>query len=211
MRGSRRFNLGRDVFRALFPVAAGFLVAALSVGTVHAEESSMASVDASYTLQPGDKLNIKIYPDDEYLKGGEAEVSTEGTITLPLIGKIPVSGKTVAEAEKLVSDTLDEGYLVNPQVVIEMLSYQASSFVVLGQVLKPGTYDFPPGAKKLTLLKAISLAGGFSDIANIKKIRIVRKSTGETIDANAEAIISGGGSDIEIKPNDVVHVSESRF
>lgn len=211
MPGLGMVNFRKSCVSSVLGVVAGVLLSAVVFGTVYAEESSASSVDASYTLQPGDKLNIKIYPDDEYLKGGEAEVSTEGTITLPLIGKIPVSGKTVSEAEKIVSDTLDEGYLVNPQVVIEMLSYQASSFVVLGQVLKPGTYDFPPGAKKLTLLKAISLAGGFSDIANIKKIRIVRKSTGETMDANAEEIISGGASDIEIKPNDVVHVSESRF
>lgn len=179
--------------------------------SVYAAETDGVSISDSYILQPGDKLNLKIYPEDEYLKGGEAEISSEGMITLPLIGKIAVAGKTVIEAEKSVAAVLDEEYLVNPQVVIEVLQYQASSFVLLGQILKPGTYDFPPGTRKLTLLKAISMAGGFADIANIKKIKIMRKSTGEVIDANAEEIIKGSASDIEIKPNDVIHVSESLF
>ncbi|HTL46905.1 MAG TPA: polysaccharide biosynthesis/export family protein [Verrucomicrobiae bacterium] len=183
----------------------------LAVSSAGAADDEGAKVDESYILQPGDKLNIKIYPEDEYLKGGTAEISSEGNITLPLLGKIGVAGKKVPDAENAIADLLNNEYIVNPQVVIEVLAYQASSFVVLGQVLKPGTYEFPPGSKKLTLLKAISLAGGFSDIANIKKIKIVRKSTGETLDANAEEIISGNSADIEIKANDIINVSESRF
>ena len=169
------------------------------------------SVDESYQLQPGDKLNIKIYPEDEYLKGGEVEVSSDGNITLPLVGKIPVSGKTVLESEKAVSDLLETDYIVDPQVVIEVLKYQAGSFVLLGQVAKPGTYNFPPGALKITLLQAVSIAGGFSDVANIRKIKVMRKKTGEVFQVNAEEIISGQKQDVDITADDVINVSESRF
>jgi len=168
-------------------------------------------LDASYRLQSGDRLNLKIYPEDEYIKGGEVEISSEGNITLPLVGKIGVGEKSVIEAEKTINELLAIDYLVNPQVVIEVLEYRKGSFVVLGQVIKPGTYDFPPGELNITLLHAISLTGGFSDVANIKKIKIMRKTTGEVLNVNAQAIIGGDDPDIEIKPDDVIHISESLF
>ena len=167
----------------------------------------------SYILQRGDRIRLKIYPEDEYFKGGEMEISSEGNITLPLAGKIPVAGKRVIEAERAVAQVLDSDFLVNPEAVIEVLEYKAKSVVVLGQVKKPGTYEFPPGVTRLTLLQAVSLAGGFSDIANIKKIRIVREVAGkkEAIQVNAENILSGRDPDIELKSGDFVHVSESLF
>lgn len=169
------------------------------------------ALDESYLLQPGDRLQIKIYPEDEYIKGGSVEVSSEGSVTLPLVGKIEVIHKSVPEAEKAINEVLSADFLVNPQVVIEVLEYQKGSFVVLGEVVRPGTYDFPPGELKITLLRAISLAGGFSEIANIKKIKLMRKSTGETIQVNGEQIISGKEKDIVIRADDVIHVSESLF
>lgn len=174
-------------------------------------KDAAVGVDTSYLLQPGDRLNIKIYPEDEYIKGGEVEVSSDGNITLPLIGKIEVAGKNVLDSEKIIGDLLEADYIVDPQVVIEVLKYQAGTYVVLGQVTKPGTYSFPPGTLKITLLQAVSAAGGFSEVANIKKIKIMRKKTGDVLQVNAEDIISGRSSDVEITADDVVHVSESLF
>lgn len=174
-------------------------------------KEAKTSVDSSYLLQAGDRLNVKIYPEDEYIKGGEVEVSSEGSITLPLVGKIQVAGKNVQESERAIGELLEVDYIVDPQVVIEVLKYQAGTYVVLGQVTKPGTYSFPPGALKITLLQAVSSAGGFSEVANIKKIKVMRKKTGDVLHVNAEEIISGKSSDVEIKADDVVHVSESLF
>lgn len=169
--------------------------------------------DDSYQLQPGDRVAIKIYPEDEFIKGSETEISTEGNITIPLVGRVPVGGKSVAEAEKILAAILDRDYLVDPEVVIEVLEYKTLNFVVLGEVKKPGTYQFPPGKTSLTLLQAISEAGGFSDIANIKKIVIRRKTSGrETVlHANADNIIRGRDPDVQLQAEDIVHVSESLF
>ena len=171
------------------------------------------SSQENYRLMTGDRVSIKIYPEDEYIKGGEMEISTEGNITLPLIGKVQVAGKTISEAQKVVVDLLSNDYLVNPEVVIEVLAYKKQSIVILGQVKKPGTYEIPPGTTSITLLQAISLAGGFSDVANIEKITIMRTASGgkQVIDANAKSIISGNDKDVELQPGDVVHVSESLF
>ena len=169
--------------------------------------------DGSYVLQPGDKLNIKIYPEDEYIKGGRVEIGSEGNITLPLVGKIQVAGKNVLEAERAIVKMLAVDYLVDPEAVIEVLEYRKQSIVVLGQVRKPGTYQFPEGAMRMTLLEAVSMAGGFSDVANAKRIKIIRKKDrgNEMIQANAEAIMAGKEKDVELESGDIVNVSESLF
>lgn len=169
--------------------------------------------ESLYRLQEGDRVLVKIYPEDEFIKGGEMKLGSEGVVTIPLVGKISVAGKTIDEAQKEIADVLGKDYLVNPEVVIEVLKYKKHSFSVLGQVKRPGTYEIPPGAKTVALLKGISMAGGFSDIANIKKIKVMRKSEGgnQVIKANAEAIIGGTEDDISLEAGDVVHVSESLF
>lgn len=169
-----------------------------------------------YQIQAGDRIRIKIYPEDEYIKGSEMQVGTDGNITLPLVGKMAVAGKTVRDAEGNIAKIIDEDYLVNPEVVIEIIEYgkKAKSLViVLGQVRKPGTYEFPPDKDRVTLLEVISMAGGFSEVANVKKIKIIRKQNGkkDVISANAEAIISGHQQDVELQSGDVVNVAESLF
>lgn len=167
----------------------------------------------SYLLQPGDRIAVKVYPEDEYIKGGEMEISSEGNITLSLVGKVSVVGMSVIQAERELARLIDADYIVNPEVVIDVLKYKKQSVVILGQVKTPGTYEFPPGKTKVTLLQAISMAGGFSDIANIKKIKVMRKAGGknEVIRANAEAIISGEEQDVDLESGDVIHVMESLF
>lgn len=171
---------------------------------------------AAERIAAGDHIRIKIYPEDEYIKGGEMEVSSEGTITLPLLGKVKIMGLKIPTAETKIAKLLAKDYLVSPVVVIEVaervVEKEKRSVAILGQVQKPGSYELPP-SQKMTLLQLISTAGGFSDVANVKKIKIIRKTGGKTevIHANAESIISGNDPDIELEPEDVIHVAESFF
>lgn len=169
----------------------------------------------AHRIAVGDKMKIKVYPEDQYVKGGEWEVSSEGTVTLNLIGKISVEGKTVAEVEREMTELLAKDFLVNPVVVVEVDETEQSkeSLAILGQIQRPGTYDFPED-EKLTLLQLISKAGGFTPVANVKKIKVIRKEKEKktrVIRANAEAIISGKEADVELQPDDVIHVGESFF
>jgi len=172
--------------------------------------------DNEYIMLTGDRIKITIYPEDEHIKGAEMEISSEGNITLPLVGKIQVAGKKPIEAEKEISVILDRDYLVNPEVVIEVTDKYASekdkSVVLLGQVKQPGTQPFPK-AGRFTLLQAIAIAGGFSDVANIKKIKVIRggEVKGEVLRANAEDIISGKKPDIDLEDGDIINVAESLF
>jgi polysaccharide export outer membrane protein len=169
-----------------------------------------------HVLKPGDRIKVTIYPEDEFIKGGEMQISAEGNITLPLIGKVEVGNILVREAEAKIRDLLNADYLVNPEAVIEVVKSSEQSkiqIVLLGSVRKPGSYEFPVGEVKVTLLKLMSEAGGFSEVANIKKIKIVRTEDGKktVIRANAEAIMSGDQPDVELMSGDIVHVSESLF
>ncbi len=166
-----------------------------------------------YRLQAGDKLNLKIYPEDQFIKSAELQVSPDGNITLPLVGKVAVAGMTLGEAVQMLEQIIDKDYIASPEVSIDILESKQKSFVILGQIKKPGTYQFPAGNMSISLLEAISMAGGFSDIANIKKIKVLRKegNTKQTLQANAEAIIGGAEPDIRIQEGDVVNVSESIF
>jgi len=180
------------------------------VGTDNVKE------DKDYVMQTGDRIKITIYPEDDHIKGAEMEISSEGNITLPLVGKVSVAGKKPIEAEKEIAIILDRDYLVNPEVVIEVTDKYASekekSVVLLGQVKQPGSQPFPK-AGRFTLLQAIAVAGGFSDVANIKKIKVIRggEVKGEVLRANAEDIISGKKPDIDLEDGDIINVAESLF
>ena len=185
--------------------------------TAPAPLSGSTAVGKSRLIQPGDRLRVKIYPEDEFIKSTETEVSSEGSISLPLIGKVKVVGMKNVDAEREIVSILTQDYLVNPVVIVEVVESlsgrEKRSVAILGQVQKPGTYEIPPD-RKLTLLGVISTAGGFTDIANVKKIKIIRKQEGgktQVLRANAESIISGKQTDIELEPGDVIHVGESFF
>lgn len=183
------------------------------VALAAAKTAAAAGPLAGKFIEPGDKLMIKIYPEDAYVHGGEMDVTPEGNVTLPLVGKFKVGGKTINQASEDLREIIDRDYLVNPEVVIQVMGFKEQSFVVLGQVRKPGTYQFPPDDKKFTFLQAISMAGGFSEVANIKKVRIVRQEDGQRkiMRLNAEQIISGDEEDPQLTSGDVINVSESLF
>lgn len=172
--------------------------------------------DKDYLMQAGDRIKITIYPEDDYVKGAEMEISSEGNITLPLVGKVAVGGKTAISAEREITEIIDRDYLVNPEVVIEVTDKYASekekSVVLLGQVKQPGSQTFPK-AGRFTLLQAIAIAGGFSDIANIKKIKVIRggEENGRVLRVNAEDIIGGKKPDVELEDGDIINVAESLF
>lgn len=176
-------------------------------------EKDMNAVDKKYVLRNGDRLNITIFPEDEYVKGGEVTISEEGNIRISTAGKFTLSGKTIAEAEADILAVLEE-YFIDPEVTIEVLAAQQMTVVLLGEVKQPGTYPIPVGRSRFTLMEGIALGGGFSEIANIKKITITRKTEdGQNIriQANAEAIIQGQEEDVDLQADDIVHIKESFF
>lgn len=167
----------------------------------------VAAPEENYRLAPNDLLEVRIFQEPDL--DTKAPVSADGKIALPLVGEVSVGGRTVAEAVSLVKAAYRDGFLVNPQVGITVAEYGKRQFTVLGQVARPGVYIFPDG-RKLTLLEAIGMAGGYTRIASPSRITI-RRSGGEPVRVDGKKIASGEAASVEVRVGDIINVGESIF
>lgn len=165
-----------------------------------------------YRISPLDTLDIRVYqePDLDRI----VEVSSEGSISFPLIGTVKVSGLTILEAEKKLEKLLGADYLVNPHVNIKILKYHTRKVIVMGEVKNPGNYSFPEG-RDLTVLEAIAMAGGFTEIAAIDRTSVIRIEKGKQVQYRIKIsdITKSGDKtkDMILKPNDIIYVPERIF
>lgn len=100
-------------------------------------------------------MNVTVYNELDLTK--TLRVSSQGTLSFPLIGTVKVAGLTPAQVEKRLEDLLSQGYFKNPPVSVLVVEYRSKEVFVLGAVNKPGTYPLTGPA---TLLEMISRAGG---------------------------------------------------
>ena len=172
---------------------------------VHMRQSS------AYVLQPGDLVEIKVFREEDMDR--TLRVSGSGGITYPLVGTVQIAGCTLEQAEERLSTAL-RTYLKSPQVSMLIKEYSNKSVYVLGQVAKPASIEIPP-EKPLTILEAITSAGGFTDVAAVSKVRVLRMQDGQqkTIDVDVTQITKQGNKamDIALIPGDVVFVPQSLF
>ena len=177
---------------ALFCLATGAL--AFDRGpTPLAEGHAMAE----YRLGSNDKIRIITFGEESL--SGEFQVSSAGKISLPLVGEISAAGLSVPEFQAKVEAALRNGYLKEPRVSVEVLSYRP--FYILGEVNKPGEYPFSNG---LTVMRAVATASGFTYRANTKKVFIKRA------DASIEQELPLNSS-TPVSPGDTVRVVERFF
>ncbi len=118
-------------------------------------------------LQPGDLIHVIVYGEESL--SGHYTLDHHGAVTLPLVGRTIVSGKTVDQAATLIAKQLQQDYLHDPHVAVA-LDRQRDVYV-LGEVQKPGNYTYEPN---LTVLQAIAKAGGYSYRASHKAMILGR-------------------------------------
>jgi polysaccharide export outer membrane protein len=163
-----------------------------------------------YRLQPGDTVRVQIFQEPDLDR--ELLVSLEGEIFLPLIGRLEVKDRTLSEVEETVRTLYDRDYLVNPQVNMTVIKYRDRKVNVMGAVNSPQAIEFPP-EQPLTLLDAISRAGGFNRYANHKAVRLTRTYPDghvENFTIDADELISGSKSERWVLlSDDVIYVPES--
>ena len=179
-----------------------FLFAALAfTATLFGPGASAQTRDgtlSNYRLGSGDVITVQVLGEDD-LKREKIRLSDAATISYPILGEIRLLGKTVAELEVLIREGLKGRYLLNPQVTVTINEYR--SFYVNGQVEKPGGYAFVPG---LTILKAVSLAGGFKERASKEKIFVIRE---DDTSQKPQRVTLGA----VVNPGDIITVEESFF
>ncbi|MBI3884185.1 MAG: polysaccharide biosynthesis/export family protein [Opitutae bacterium] len=175
--------------------------------SLFAEETKPVSTD--YVLQPSDLIRVLVFQEPDLQR--DVRLTQEGSVSLPLIGTIELQGKSVHQAEDIIRQLYDRDYLVNPQISITVVEYAQRTAQVLGAVNSPGAIAFPP-EQKMGLLEAIARAGGFSRLAERRRVRLTRtladgKSENYTI--NADELIQGNSNEpwLLVK-GDVIYVPE---
>jgi protein involved in polysaccharide export with SLBB domain len=112
------------------------------------------SID-NYVLAAGDKLKISVYGEEGLT--GEYIVSSDGRISLPLVGNVRAAGLTVHQFQDSLVKSYEDGFLKDPKITAEV--EVARPFFILGEVKSPGQY---PCLNGLTVTNAIATAGGFT-------------------------------------------------
>jgi len=169
-----------------------FLLAELLVSGISAAELS-----TQYKLGPGDQIKIQVTGEDDLFL--DTLIGESGMISYPFLGNVNVNDLTVSELDNFITDALKGSYLVAPDVTVSVKTHR--KFFVDGKVDKPGGFPFEPG---MTVRKAISLAGGFDERANKKRIFVIRAGK---VNAQPEKI----ELDDAINPGDTITVERSFF
>lgn len=183
-----------------------------------AEEAALATAiqqienkKSDYHIGNADLINVSVLGEPEMER--QVRVSQNGTISYPLIGSVKVGGLSSSEAEAAISTKLND-YLRGAQVTVFIKEYGNKKVYVFGHVNKPGAIEIPTETK-LTVLEAISQAGGFSPLAAPDRTRVVRMVGGvsQSFTVEVSAITKKGekGKDIPLEPNDIVFIPESYF
>lgn len=159
----------------------------------------MAAASEDYVIGEGDLLKITVYDNPDLTF--EGRVSGEGKITFPLIGEIELRDLTATEAQKKITALLEDGYIIKPLVSVFIQESKASFVYVNGEVKNPGAYRISKG---MTVLKAITVAGGFTPKSGESRTKIIRKAD------KGEVTIKAKMDDL-VLPDDIIYVPESIF
>lgn len=157
--------------------------------------ASLQAQEASYRLGPGDRIDIRVFGEEDL--SISVLIGDSGVLNYPLLGEVQVAGLTVKEVEDQLTARLLGDYLIDPDVTVSVAEYRP--VFINGEVNKPGAYPFQPG---LTLQKAIALAGGFTERAARGNITL-QSAEGEERKAS--------GLNAIIQPGDVITVEQSFF
>ncbi len=157
----------------------------------------LVEVKGPYVLDTGDVVRVTVYGEPELTK--EYQVNDGGAISLPLVGSIPVRGRTTQAAAGAITKALANGYLRDPSVAVEIQQYRP--FFIQGAVKSAGQFPYVYG---MTARAAISTAGGFSDTADRTRAVIYRRQGDEMVKSGVEL-------DFPIYPGDTIVILERWF
>ncbi|UUL82385.1 polysaccharide biosynthesis/export family protein [Sphingomonas qomolangmaensis] len=160
---------------------------------------SAAYTATEYRLAAGDRLRITVFGEENLSR--EYVVSSAGDLSFPLLGDIRASGTTVTELQAQLVTALAKGYINDPRVNAEVLTYRP--FYILGEVKNPGEYKF---SDRLTFTQAVALAGGFTYRADQRRVFIRRAAGGQE-----ETYVLSSDRPVYIAPGDTIRVGERYF
>ena len=167
-------------------------------------QSVPATTDPAYLIGPEDVLDISVWKEPDVSR--VVPVRPDGRISLPLINDVQAAGLTPQQLAGSVSEKLKK-YLNGPQVTVIVTGMNSQRVFVVGEVLRAGAFPMLPG---MTVLQALSSAGGFSTFADVKKIHVVRLRNGKQIEIpfNYRDVVKGDNAEqnVKLEPGDTIVV-----
>ena len=158
---------------------------------------AVASTDGPYLLDTGDRLRIFVYGQPNLSR--LYIVDHDGKVTVPLIGAVKARGLTTYSLEGTIRARLGSQFVKDPQVTVDV--QQNRPFYVLGEVRTAGQFPYVSG---MTVETAVAIAGGYSERANERRMKITRRIDGvvEVMDVPPDYVV---------QPGDTVYVYERFF
>ena len=169
-----------------------------------AKSSTPATTDPAYVIGPEDVLDINVWKEPDMTR--TVPVRPDGKISLPLINDVQAAGSTPQQLASSVTEKLRK-FLTEPQVTVIVTAINSQRVFVVGEVLRAGAFPLIPG---MTVLQALSSAGGFTTFADVKKIHVMRMVNGKQVELpfNYREVLKGDNQDqnIKLQPGDTVIV-----
>ncbi len=163
-----------------------------------------ATTDATYVIGPEDVLNIDVWKEQGVSRS--VPVRPDGKISLPLLNDVQAAGLTPMQLQVALRDSLKK-FISEPQVTVIVVAVNSRRIYVLGEVARPGAFPMLP---HMTVLQALSTAGGFSQFAKESGVYVLRTENGQqkTLPFNYKEVVRGKRADqnIELKPGDTIVV-----
>jgi polysaccharide export outer membrane protein len=159
----------------------------------------------SYVIGAEDVLSVYVWKEPDMSK--TVPVRPDGMISLPLVGEIKASGYTPVQLQEVLAEAMKK-LISDPQVTVVVEKVSSLSFNIVGEIGRPGYY---PLTRRMTVLDAIAMAGGFKDFAKTKKVYVLRTAangTQERLPFNYKDVINGKSQqqNIELQPRDTIVV-----
>jgi protein involved in polysaccharide export with SLBB domain len=161
------------------------------------------------TLGPGDVFEIRVFGEKDLT--GKYQVGTDGTIRFPFLGSLVVGGKDTDQVASEITEGLKAGhFLLDPQVYVLVEQANSKRISVIGAVARPGTLPITPG---MTVVQAVSTAGGFTPLASKDDTVVTRRVKGklERYRVAVSEVTRGDADDFPLHAGDIVFVPERVF
>jgi len=170
-----------------------------------------AAPNEQYVVGIGDILEINIIQPEQLLT--RTTVSPGGDISVPYLGSVMAKGLTVTQLQQNIQWRLANGFFKYPVVTVSLIESRSKNYTISGEVVTPGNY---PLGENTTVLKAISIAGGFTRFGSSSRVKILRPRKDRPgyrqIKVDIKAVMDGDArADIVIEAGDIIVVSEGIF
>jgi len=200
----------RNIVVALLIVAVGAPACGPAINNA---DLRLAPPEESSNVGPGDVFTLTIIGESGIPT--EYQVRQDGNVMLPYLKVLHVEGMEPEQIEEVIRTRLIEGkFLQDPIVILRMKQYNSKHITILGMVARPGSYPYGTG---MTMIQAISVAGGFNAIARRGQVSLKRKlkkgdkTVTRTVVVNVDSIIEGDAQDIPLQAGDQIYVPERVF